>query len=75
MVAYMKAKNSLVVWCREKKKKTDDGENVFFNALVKNVLLTLKSFSWPTSIKWTSWKGIVLYYCIVLLYYIIILYY
>ena len=37
------------MWREEK--KTDDGENVFFNALVKNVLLTLKSFSWPTSIK------------------------
>ena len=36
---------------QREEKKTDDGENVFFNALVKNVMLTLKSFSWPTSIK------------------------
>ena len=38
----MKAINSLVVWCREKK-KTEDGENVFFKALAKNLLLTSKT--------------------------------
>ena len=27
IVAFMKARNSWVVWCREKKKKTEDGEN------------------------------------------------
>ena len=32
IVAFMKARNSLVVWCREKK-KAEDGENVFFKAL------------------------------------------
>ena len=29
----MKARDFLVVWCREKEKKTEDGENVFFKAL------------------------------------------
>ena len=29
IVAFLKARNSLVAWCREKK-KTEDGENVFF---------------------------------------------
>ena len=29
---------------QREEKKTDDGGNVFLNALVKNVLLTLKSF-------------------------------
>ena len=35
-VAFMKARNSLVVQCREKHvnwKKTEDGENLFFKAL------------------------------------------
>ena len=32
IAAFLKAKNSLVVWCRENKKKTEDGENVFFKA-------------------------------------------
>ena len=35
IAAFMKARNSLVVWSREKK-KTEDGENVFFKALAKN---------------------------------------
>ena len=39
IVAFMKAKNSMVFWCREKK-KADDGENVFFKALAENFLLT-----------------------------------
>ena len=34
--AFMKARNSLVVWCRGKKKKAEDVENVFFKALAKN---------------------------------------
>ena len=38
MAAFMKARNSLVVWSREKKKKTEDGENVFFKALAKSFL-------------------------------------
>ena len=29
IAAFMKARNSLVVWCRERK-KTEDSENVFF---------------------------------------------
>ena len=30
IAAFMKARNSLVVWCRERK-KTEDSENVFFS--------------------------------------------
>ena len=40
VVAFIKARNSLVVWCREKK-ETVDGENVFFKAVAKIFLLTL----------------------------------
>ena len=40
IAAFMKAGNSLVVWSREKKKKTEEGENVFFKALAKTFLLT-----------------------------------
>ena len=32
----------------ERRKKTEDGENVFFKARAKMFLLTLKSCSWPT---------------------------
>ena len=35
-VAFMKARNYLVVWWREEKRKTEDGENVLFKALAKN---------------------------------------
>ena len=48
-VAFMKARNSLVVRCREKhanSKKTEDGENVFFKALDNRLWLTSKSYSW-----------------------------
>ena len=34
ILAFMKARNSFVVWRRENK-KTEDGENVFFKALAK----------------------------------------
>ena len=44
---FMKARNSLVVSCREKK-KTEDNENVFFKAPAKTFLLTSKSCLWPT---------------------------
>ena len=47
IVALMKARNSLVVWCREIK-KTEDGENVFFKGLAENFLLKSKSCLWPT---------------------------
>ena len=47
IVAFMKARNSSVVSCREKK-KTENGENVFFKAFAKNFLLTSKSCLWPT---------------------------
>ena len=63
-VTFMKAKNPLVVWCREKetkkKKKAEDGENVLFKALAKIFLSTSKNCSWPPFyqiIWWTSWKG------------------
>ena len=32
----------------ERRKKTEDGENVFFKALATNLLLTSKSCLWPT---------------------------
>ena len=35
-VAFMKARNYLVAWCREKK-KTEDGENVFLEGLAKKI--------------------------------------
>ena len=34
---FMKARNSLVLWCGERK-KTEDSENVFFKALAKSFL-------------------------------------
>ena len=47
-----------------KKKKTEDGENLFFKALRNRFWLATKSCSWfskvvygPVSIKCTSWKG------------------
>ena len=40
----MKAINSLVVSCIERK-KTEDSENVFFKALAKIFLLTWKGYS------------------------------
>ena len=39
IVAFMKARNFLVVWCRERK-KTEDSENFFFKALAEKFLLT-----------------------------------
>ena len=55
-VAFIKARNSLVVQYREKhansekkkkkKKMAEDGKNLFFKALVKRFWLTLKSYSW-----------------------------
>ena len=45
IVAFVKGRNSLVVLCREKNKKTEDVENVFFKALTENFLLTSKSCS------------------------------
>ena len=43
IVAFMKARNSLVVWCREKK-KTEDGENVFLMLLLKIFVYIKKLF-------------------------------
>ena len=52
IVAFMKARNSLVVWRREKKKNEVDDENVFFKALAKKFLL--KVVHGRPSIKWAS---------------------
>ena len=53
IVAFMKARISLVVWWRKKKKKTEDGEYAFFKVLAKHQ----KVAHGRTSITWTSWKG------------------
>ena len=48
IVALMKARNSLVVLCREKHvdwKKTENGENTFFKALANIFRLTSKLIS------------------------------
>ena len=45
-VAFMKARNSLVAWCREKRvnwKKTEDGENLYFKVLVNKFWLLPKT--------------------------------
>ena len=59
-VAFMKSRNSLVVQCRERKTKTEDGEH-FFKALAnrfwskwKNCLWFNKVVHGRLSIKWTS---------------------
>ena len=46
----MKARNSLVVSCREREreKKAEDGENVFFKALANKLFMVQLSCSWPT---------------------------
>ena len=49
IVAFMKAKNYLVVQCREKHvnwKKAEDCENLLFKARVNRFWLTSKSYSW-----------------------------
>ena len=58
---FMKARNYLVVRCRETGKKAEDGENVFFKALGNRFWLISKSYSWfikivygGPSTKWTS---------------------
>ena len=67
-IASIKARNSLVVQCRERKvnwkKKREGGKNLFFKALANTFWLTTKSYSWFNevahgwpSIKRTSWKG------------------
>ena len=61
-VAFMKARNSLVVRCREERVNwKKDGENLFFKASTNRFWLTSKCCSWfnkvvhdPPSIKWTS---------------------
>ena len=68
IVAFMKARNSLLVWYGEKKKKQKEDEHVFFKALVKNLLLTSNSCLWPTFYQMNSWKGNdMLYYYVILL--------
>ena len=44
-IAFMKSGNSLAVWCRVRK-KTENGENLFFKALANRFWLTSKSCSW-----------------------------
>ena len=64
-IAFMKSRNSLFVPSREnKKKKTEDGENIFSKALANRFWLTSKNCLWfnkvfhgRPSIKWTSWRG------------------
>ena len=41
-VGFMKARNCLVVWWREKKTKTEDGENVLFKDLAKSFFVGMK---------------------------------
>ena len=57
-VIEIKAKNSLIVWCREKRvnwKKTEDGGNLFFKALVNRFWLTSwKLFMVQQSCSWTT---------------------
>ena len=62
-VAFMKSRNSLGVWCRERK-KTEDGGNLFSKAFTNRFWLTLKNCSWfnkvvhgRPSIRWISCKG------------------
>ena len=43
-VAFMKVRNLLVVWCRDRK-ETEDGKNLFFKALA-SFWLTSKNWSW-----------------------------
>ena len=48
-VAFMKARNSLVVHCREKHvnwQETKDGENLFFKAIANRFWLRSKSYTW-----------------------------
>ena len=67
-VTFRKARNSLVIRCREERvswrKKTEDGENLFFKASANEFWITSKSCSWfnkvdhdRPSIKWPQWKG------------------
>ena len=63
----MKARNSSVVSCREREReKTEDGENVFFEAFAKNFLLTSKNCLWPTFYQMDVMKR----YNVIFLYYI-----
>ena len=62
-VAFMKSRNSLVVWCRVWK-KTEVGEYLFFKTLANRFWLTSKYCSrfnkvvhGRPSIKWILWKG------------------
>ena len=66
-IAFMKARNSLVVLRRQKCvnwKKTEDVENLFSKVLANRFWITTKSCSWfnkvvhgQPSLKWTLWKG------------------
>ena len=60
VAAFMKARNSLAVWCRERK-KTEDSENVFLKLLLKIFCEHGNAVHGRTSTKWTSWKGNMFY--------------
>ena len=56
VATFMKARNSLAVWCREKK-KSEDSENVFFLKLLLNFFCQHGDvIHGRPSTKWTSWK-------------------
>ena len=53
--AFMKARNSLILQCRENKKKTEMVKMYFLKLLLTDVVVFL--VHGQPSIKWTSWKG------------------
>ena len=67
IAAFMKVRNPLVVWCREKK-KTEDGENVFFRALAKIFLLIPKKLFMADLLSNGLHEKIIIYYVITLYY-------
>ena len=65
----MKARNSVVVWCREKKKKTEDGENVFFKAFAKHLFANIKKLVYSRHLLSNALHEKVMIFYIILLYY------
>ena len=45
-IVFIKSINSLVVQCKEREKKTEDGVNLFFKAFANRFWLTSKNCSW-----------------------------
>ena len=65
--AFYKSKKFLGLFDVERRKKTEDGENVFFKDLAKNLLLTSKSGLWPTFYRMDVMKSNdMLYYYVIL---------